>query len=49
MICSLKSKTNSQAPILVMLTFLHVYLDLDQRSNFEIDFIMLKLAYFDAF
>ena len=49
MICNLKCKTNSETPILVMLTFLHAYLDLDQRSNFEIDFIMLKLAYFDAF
>ena len=35
--------------ILVMLTFLHVYLDLDLRSNFEINLIMSKLAYFDAF
>ena len=32
-----------------MLTCLHVYLDLDLGSNFEIDLIMSKLADFYAF
>ena len=31
-----------------MLTYLHVYLDLDLGSNFEID-LMSKLAHFYAF
>ena len=36
-------------PILVMLTFLHIHLDLDLRSTFEIDLNIPELAYFDAF
>ena len=30
-----------------MLTSLHIYLDLELRSNFEIDFNMPRLVYFD--
>ena len=36
-------------PSLVMLTCLHVYLDLDLGSNFEIGHIVSKLAYFYTF
>ena len=32
-----------------MLTFLHIYIDLDIRSNFEIDLNIPEIAYYDAF